>query len=111
MPTESRTKSAWGPHAVLRTVLVEKHCLNKTPPQHLFESALVVSVVNIALILIHTNELERKISLRRVVRNFDRGSKSNNVSTFEYLMPLLFEAPSIKCAVIWPFYLNNYAQI
>jgi len=41
---------------------------------------------------------------KRVARNFHRGENNNQVSTFKYLMPLVFEASSIQCAFVRRFY-------
>ena len=41
--------------------------------------------------------------LRHVARNFDRGANNNEVSTFKYIMPLVFKASSTKCAFFWCF--------
>ena len=38
---------------------------------------------------------------RRVARNPDRGANMNQVSTFKYIMPLVFKTSSIKCAFFW----------
>jgi len=44
-------------------------------------------------------------------QKFQNGGKQNRVSTVKYLKPLVFRAPSIKCAFVWPFLLNNSIQI
>ena len=41
---------------------------------------------------------------RYVARNFDRGANNNEVSTFKYIMPLVFKASSTKGAFFWRFY-------
>jgi len=41
---------------------------------------------------------------RRVAKNFDGGANNNQVSTFKYIMPLVFKASSIKCAFSWRFF-------
>jgi len=38
---------------------------------------------------------------RRVARNFGRGASNNQVSTFEYIMPLDFKTSSTKCPFFW----------
>ena len=38
---------------------------------------------------------------RRVARNFGRGTNNNQVSTFEYIMPLVFKTSSTKCPFFW----------
>jgi len=49
---------------------------------------------------------------RHVARNFDRGENNNEVSTFKYIMPLVFKASSTKGAFFLAhFILNNYVQI
>jgi len=40
---------------------------------------------------------------RCVARKFYRGVSNNQVSTFQYLMPLVFRATSIKRAFVWVF--------
>ena len=42
--------------------------------------------------------------IRHVARNFDRGVNNNEVSTFKYIMPFVFEASSTKGAFFWRFY-------
>jgi len=37
---------------------------------------------------------------RRVARNFDTGANNNHVSTFKYLMRLIFKASSVKRAFV-----------
>jgi len=37
---------------------------------------------------------------RRVARNFHRGENNNQVSTFKYSMPFVFETSSIQRAVV-----------
>jgi len=45
---------------------------------------------------------------RHVSRNFDRrGANNSQFSAFDYLMPLVFEASSMKCAFFWRLFLNN----
>ena len=46
-------------------------------------------------------------SHRHVARNFDRGANNSQVSAFDYLTPLVFEASSMKCAFFWRLFLNN----
>jgi len=41
---------------------------------------------------------------RPVARNFHMGENNNQVSTFKYLMPLVFEATSIQRAFVWRFF-------
>jgi len=41
---------------------------------------------------------------RHAARNFDRGANDNGVSTFKYIMPLVFKASSAKGACFWRFY-------
>jgi len=48
---------------------------------------------------------------RHVARNFDGGGNNNQASTFEYLMPLVFKALSVKGVFFWCFFLNNCVQI
>jgi len=47
---------------------------------------------------------------RHVARNFDRGGNSQ-VSKFDYLIPLVVEASSIKGAFFWNFFCEYYVQI
>jgi len=44
---------------------------------------------------------------RHVARNFDRGANHSQVSTFDYLMPLVFEASSMKVHFSRAFFKNN----
>jgi len=44
------------------------------------------------------------VAVRRVARNFDRGANNSQVSTFKYIMALVFKASSIKCAFFWYFF-------
>jgi len=48
------------------------------------------------------------VPTRHVARNFDGGeAKKSQVLTFDYLMPLVFEAPVMKCAFFWRLFLND----
>jgi len=47
------------------------------------------------------------VDLLREARNFDRGANKSQVSTFDYLMPLVFEASAMKCAFFWRLFLND----